>query len=164
MGQDDNDLHRGVKITLWQGIVAGLIAGAVMSVWMMGWGLVAGDGAWSMPQLISTVILGPDGYMGGQIFRAGPVMTGFLLHELTSAGMGLVYAPLIRLPLLRRAPLVTAVFYAFVSWIVAELWLFPFVSDTLAAESTPLQTALAHIVFGIVLGLYARRVGEPYSD
>ncbi|MDX1663529.1 MAG: hypothetical protein R3272_07030 [Candidatus Promineifilaceae bacterium] len=135
-----------------------------MSLWMMGWGLVTGDGTWRMPQLISTVILSSDAYTGGQTFNLTPVMVGFLLHELTSAAMGLLYALLIRLPLLRLVPLWTAVIYAFISWIVAELWLFPFVSATLAAESRSLPVGLAHIVFGLVLGLYALRVGEPLSD
>jgi hypothetical protein len=145
--------HGGLPLTVGQGVVAGLLAGLVMSIWEMSSAMLLGAGLWKAPLLIATIVLGPQVYDGGRQFAVGPVMLGLLLHELASAGMGLAYVPLVHIPLLGRHPIITAVLYAFVSWIVAQYALIPWLSPTMAQHTPPLQLAIAHIVFGVVLGL-----------
>lgn len=139
-------------LTWYDAIFAGLVAGAVMSVWKMGGDMLMGKGLWRAPKLIGTIALGSVAAEGPHRFDFAPVIWGLGLHELTSAAMGIIYAALLHLPGLGQYPLLTAVGYAFVSWIVAQYALIPSLSRTMARESSPFGLAVAHIVFGLALG------------
>ncbi len=134
-----------------------------MSAWKMGADLVAGNGLWTAPQLIATILLGPSAYDGGERFRLAPVAVGLGLHELTSAGMGLVYVPLLRHPALGRWPVVTAVVYALISWAVYQVAIMPWLAPVMKRESSALGLAVAHVVLGVALGLVVtwRAGGRP---
>ena len=47
-----------LPISPLEGLLAGAIAGVVMSIFMVLWDALAGDGIWSMPQLIPPSSLG----------------------------------------------------------------------------------------------------------
>ena len=133
--------------------LAGAIAGLVMSIFMMVWDGLASDGIWTLPQAIATILLGPDVYEGGQTFLPLPVLTGFTLHELTSAAMGLAFVLLLRLPGLSQLAVANAVIYGVVSAVVAEWWLIPRLSETMARHTEAGQLLIGHAVFGLALGL-----------
>ncbi len=144
-------------LTLRDGLVAGTIAGLVMSAWKMSTDALLGRGAWRAPELIATIVLGPAAYDGGDRFRPGPTVAGLALHEATSAAMGLLYVPLVRHPALAHRPVVTAVGYALISWLVYQYAIMPWLAPVMARQSSPAGLAVAHIVFGLALGGYARR-------
>jgi hypothetical protein len=68
--------------------------------------------------------------------------------------MGVAYAALLHLPPLGQFPVITAVIYAFASWIVAQYMLIPALSKTMARQTSPVALAIAYIVFGLALGLF----------
>lgn len=148
-----SDNQRDLLITPGEGLLAGAIAGVVMSLLMMLWDGLAGDGIWTLPQAIATIILGPDAYEGGQQFLLVPVLAGFTLHELTSAAMGLAFVLLLRLPGLSQLAVANAVIYGLVSGVVAEWWLIPRLSETMARHTETGQLLIGHIVFGLALGI-----------
>lgn len=126
-----------------------------MSMWKMGGDMLVGKGLWLAPKLIGTIAIGPAAAENPHRFDLAAVLWGFGLHALTSAAMGIMYAILLRLPYLGNAPLLTAFGYAFISWMVAQYILIPSLSSTMAEQSSPLGLAVAHLVFGMVLGLFA---------
>ncbi|MDT8304362.1 MAG: hypothetical protein RRC07_00385 [Anaerolineae bacterium] len=139
-------------LTSAEGLLAGAIAGLVMTVFMMLWDGLTGDGIWTMPQLIATIVLGPGAYEAGTHFLAGPVLTGFALHELTSAAMGLFFVMLLRLLKMNNFALGGALVYGLVSGVVAEWWLIPILSETMARHTEPVQLLAGHAIFGLALG------------
>lgn len=119
-----------------------------MSMWKMPTDYLLGDGLWRSPQLIATIGLGPDAFTGGQSFTLTPFIVGLTLHLLTSAMMGIAYVPLLRIPLLRARPVITAVVYAFIAWLDAQYILIPLLWETGAEHGFPVRLAVAHLVFG----------------
>ena len=140
------------SLSLFQGLLAGAGAGLAMSVFMMLWDGLAGDGMWTMPQLIGTIVLGADAYQRGQQFLAGPVLVGLTLHTLTSAVMGAAFLLILRLlPVLTRAATGSALLYGGVAGIVAEGWLVPLLSPTMSRHTEPGQMVAGHLVYGLAL-------------
>jgi len=135
------------------GLAAGAVAGLVMSAWETGTDVLLGRGAWRAPELIATILLGPHGYDGGRRFE-GAAAVGIALHEATSAGMGLVYVPLVRHSVLGRRPVVTAVGYAVASWAAYQYGIMPRLAPVMDRHVAPLGLAIAHVVFGLALGAY----------
>ncbi len=143
--------EHGVRLT----VAGGAVAGLVMSAWKMGTDVLRGRGLWGAPELIATIPLGPSAYDGGHRFRPGPVLAGLVLHEATSAGMGLAYVPLVRHPVLGRRPIATAVGYALASWAAYQYGIMPRLAPVMDRHVVPVGMAAAHVVFGLALGAYA---------
>lgn len=155
--------ERGVRLSATDGLVAGTVAGLVMSGWKMGSDALRGRGLWGAPELIATIPLGPSAYHGGQRFRPGAVLAGLALHEATSAGMGLAYVPLAWHPVLGRRPVVTAVGYALASWAAYQYGVMPWLAPVMDRHVSPVGMAVAHVVFGLALGGYATRIAVSRS-
>ncbi len=108
--------------------------------------------------MIATIPLGPRAYAGGHGFRPALVIAGLVLHEATSAAMGLVYVPLARHPVLGRRPMVTAVGYALASWAAYQYGIMPWLAPVMDRHVSPVGLAIAHVVFGLALGGYTVQV------
>ncbi len=162
MGTSEGD----IRFSATNGLAGGAVAGLVMSAWKMGTDVVRGRGLWGAPELIATIPLGPSAYDGGHRFRLGPAVVGLALHEATSAAMGLAYVPLVRYPVLARRPVVTAVGYALVSWAAYQYGIMPSLAPVMDRHVSPVGLAIAHVVFGLVLGGYAGQVmaGRPAAS
>ncbi len=161
------EMRKGaVRLSATNGLAGGAVAGLVMSGWKMGTDVVRGRGLWGAPELIATIPLGPSAYDGGHRFRLGPVSAGLVLHEATSAGMGLVYVPLARHPVLGRRPVVTAVGYALASWAAYQYGIMPWLAPVMDRHVSPVGLAIAHVVFGLALGGYAVQLaaGRPAAS
>lgn len=137
------------------GILAGLLAGLVMSIFKMVTDFLRGAGLWLAPQMIATILLGPDAVVDGNQLALMPVAVGFLLHFATSAVMGSYFFLFLNFPLIARYPVWWGVAYGFVAWLVAQYWLLPPLSETMIRNTPPFQLMVAHLIFGWVLGLYA---------
>lgn len=142
-----------LPLTYQDGLIAGVIAGIVMSMWKMGVDFIIGKGLWGAPKLIATIMLGPNAYDGTGQFALMPVLVGFGLHEITSAAMGILYIPLVRAPYLQRYPVITAAVYSFIAWIIAQYFMLPVLSPTMIQNVSPAGLAIAHVVFGIAMGV-----------
>jgi hypothetical protein len=133
-----------------EGIVAGVVAGLVMTVWKMAEAAIAGAGAWRPPNLIATIVLGPSANVG--TFDTAAFVVGMTLHLLTSIAMGLVYAAIAcrLLPRLSAAAELAAVIaYALLSWAVYQWLVMPWLAPTMNDNTSAVSLAVAHVVFAL---------------
>lgn len=130
------------------GVIAGLVAGAVMALVVMAVMAVQSRSIWTNPDLIAAMWLGAevaDGRLTGATFL------GLATHLATSAVMGLIAIPWLRDLSLGRTLLV-AVVYAAASYPIVFTLVLTWVNPLMYEEAAmPLMTA-AHVVFGLVLG------------
>jgi hypothetical protein len=134
----------------FEGAVAGVVAGLVMTVWKMAEAVITGAGLWRPPNLIGTIVLGPSANTGDFDGRAFAV--GMTLHLLTSIAMGIVYAALAArlLPRLSAAAeLAAIVAYALLSWAVYQWLIMPWLTPTMDESTSATSLAVAHVVFAL---------------
>lgn len=133
------------------GLASGLLAGAAMGLFLMAVGLAQGQS--------SATILGRFAISGS---AANP-LEGVLLHLAVSAIYGILYGLLFWLGLRRWLSGRPAVWgglpgaaFGLLIWLAAEFVLIP-VSGSQAANFPAWQFALAHLLFGAVLGWWVLR-------
>jgi len=125
-----------------EGLFAGLVAGIVMLLYLLGSGLLSGE-------TVSLVL----GRFSIQT-PANPVQ-GALLHLAVSATYGLLFG-IIYTPLGRRfSSWILALLYAFAIYLLAHFIVLP-ASGSRLLDLTPINFALAHLVYGVVLGVWFR--------
>lgn len=138
---------------LWlAGIVAGLIGGvgmamvAMMAMPMMGQNFL-------MPvKLMAGTFEGEGAVDGG----GGTVMVGMMIHMMTSAILGLVFALIIAaLGWSGFWPLVIGgIVYALIVWVMTEFGVLPLVDKVMRERMSPALFAMTHVVYGFLLGLF----------
>lgn len=141
------------------GVAAGTAAGFVMAIGMMAYQYAQGNSVWTNPNLIAVMWMGRDA-AGGQLSIA--TLAGFLTHMVTSALMGWVAVPFIRdLPPWRT--LLASVSYAAASYPVVFTLVLSWANPLMLQRAAMVPMTLAHILFGLVLGLvYVRlTIAEP---
>ena len=129
--------------------VAGLVAGAVMSIWKMAEAAIKGEGVWRPPNLIASILLGRRADTGR--FLADGFLVGMALHALASAFMGWFYGIVIAdavqawsLP----AQTVLILGYALLHWAAYQYLIMPWLAAVMNRSTTPLSLAVAHLVWG----------------
>ncbi len=138
------------------GVVAGLVAGAVMALFMMGWMVASGKSAWTNPNLIAVMWLGPSA-LGG---LSGATALGFATHMATSALMGWIAVPFIRdLPPARNV--LVAFAYALASYPLVFALVLTWVNPLMVERTGLVPMTLAHALFGVVLGAAYLRLRPP---
>lgn len=130
--------------------IAGLVAGAVMSVWKMGEAALTGKGLWRPPNLIASIVLGEHADTGR--FLASAFTIGMTLHALASALMGgfygLVIAPHVHAwPTPAQTLLILG--YALLNWAAYQYLIMPWLAPIMNRHSRPLSLAVAHLVWGL---------------
>lgn len=151
----------------FDGAVAGVVGGLVMTVWKMAEAAITGAGLWRPPNLIATIVLGPSANSGD---FDGPAFTvGMTLHLLTSTAMGLVYAVLAArfLPTVSAAAEVVAIVaYALVSWAVYQWLLMPWLAPVMDNTASATSLAVAHVVFALAFAAWwvPRTAVKTHSD
>ncbi len=139
-------------------VVAGLIAGTVMSMAMMLIALLRGQSIWSMPNMIAAMWLGP------QVATASfglPTMVGILTHETTSALMGLIAVPFVAGLSGGRVMLVSLA-YALASYPLVFSLVMSWANPTMYQRAPMVQMTWGHLIFGAVFGLvYAKLALRP---
>lgn len=132
------------------GVIAGLVAGACMAVVLCVHSAAVGMDFWLPIQLMSGVFYGPDAILGG----AGPTITGLLVHFVSSAILGFIFALLMR----PRTPTSDAVafglIFGIVVWALRTYLTLPAFNPTLSDRATliPGWWFVAHLAFGAGLG------------
>lgn len=125
-----------------EGLIAGLVAGIVMLLFLLAGGLVSAE----------TVSL----VLGGFSTQTPPnPVQGVLLHLAVSTTYGLVFG-IIYMPLRRRfASWLLGLLYAVAIYLLAHFIVLP-ASGSRLLEMAPIQFALGHLIYGMVLGYWFR--------
>ncbi len=136
-------------MSLLDATVAGLVAGAVMSLWRMSEEAITGRGLWHPPNLIASIVLGERADTGR--FLTSGLIIGMLLHALASAAMGWLYGLLIaphtgHWPPLAQIPLILG--YALLNWALYQYLIMPWLAPVMNRTSRPVSLAVAHLIWG----------------
>ena len=144
------------------GAWAGVVAGMVMAVAMMGWMLVTGRSPWTTPNMISAMWVGEHAALLDSF--GGHTILGLATHGATSVLMGLVAVPFIR-DLGRVQTLLVSFAYALASYPLVFSLVLRWANPRMVAMSSMLVMTVGHALFGIVMGVvYLRlRRGSPFA-
>ena len=130
------------------GVVAGLAAGVVMAMFMMGWMAAGGASVWTNPNLIAVMWVGREAALGG---FSGATLLGFATHLATSALMGWISLAFIRdLPPGRT--MLAAFAYALASYPFAFAFIMTWANPLMVERAGLVPMTVGHAVFGVVLG------------
>lgn len=148
---DHGVLIESARITIVQGILAGICGGAAMALAMMALSRAVGQSPWMMAKRLAGVVLGPQANDGG-----GPatIAFGFGIHVVLSAAFGALFAVVV--DRLTHEFYMTGLAYALTLWLL-NFW---------GAQITPGGRAmseaawawlspLAHLVYGGVMAVIA---------
>ena len=128
--------------------MAGLVAGAIMAVFMMVWAAAQGESVWMNPNLIAVMWVGRGDALGG---FSGATVLGFATHMASSALMGWIAVPFVRdLPPVRT--LLAAFAYALASYPLVFALVMTWANPLMVERTDLVPMTLAHSVFGLVLG------------
>lgn len=147
---DHGVLIESARISIAQGIIAGLCGGVAMALAMIVLSLISHTSPWHMAKRLASVILGPSAKDGG----AGVIAFGMAMHVALSAGFGAVFA--IVADELTHEFWMTGLAYALTLWVV-NFW---------GSQVTPggrelfevkwaWLSPLAHMVYGGVMAAIA---------
>ena len=126
-----------------EGLFAGLAAGAVMLIYLLASGLLSGE----------TVAL----VLGRFSIQTPPdPLQGALLHLAVSSIYGMLFGVVMGLLGGRFSTWGLALFYVLAIYLLARWVLLPGAGSYLL-DVAPVHLALAHLVYGLVLGLWFRR-------
>jgi hypothetical protein len=132
------------------GAVAGLIAGVLMAMWSMGYAAYQGLGFFLPLKLIAATFLGVNAIIGG----FWVLLLGVLIHLSVSAGWGVVFGALAR-RLGVGASTALGGIYGLAVYLLMTFLVLPWIDPVMRArvEVTMTSFLIAHLVFGIALGL-----------
>jgi len=147
------------RTTYKASVVAGVAAGAVMAAFVMAWMAASGKSVWTNPNLIAVMWVGRGDALGG---FSGATVLGFATHMASSALMGWIAVPFVRdLPPVRT--LLAAFAYALASYPLVFALVMTWANPLMVERTDLVPMALAHAVFGVVLGaVYLRLRPEAW--
>lgn len=147
---DHGVLIESARISLMQGMVAGLCGGAAMALAMMALSVAVGQSPWHMSKRLASVVLGPGAKDGGP-----PVVAfGLAMHVLFSAVFGLLFA--IVADRLTHEFWMTGLAYALTLWVI-NFWgshLTPGGRE-MSEQKWAWLSPLGHMVYGGVMAAIA---------
>lgn len=133
------------------GIIAGLIGGAVSSVFMTIMNLAKGQDIWIGMKIAGMPFLGERAMQPG--FDLGPVLIGVLSHFAVSIGWGVLFG-LLFYGASRGATLVGGALWGIVVWLGMYYVVLPIVGLAELARMAPVGMAVfEHVLFGLAVGL-----------
>ncbi len=133
------------------GVFCGLIGAVSMAVVAMLLALFQGD-PWGPIKLVAATLLGEEALGPGFQFR--PVLVGLVLHLMMSVALGIFFVWLGGYLSVGGA-ISWGVVFSLSIWVILQFGLLPVVNPWLAAVP-PIPFALAHVAFGVSLGMYPR--------
>jgi hypothetical protein len=147
---DHGVLIESARITLVQGLIAGLCGGVAMALAMAALGLAVKQSPWHMPKRLASIVLGPRAKDGG----AGVIAFGLAIHTVLSAGFGVLFA--IVADRLTHEFWMTGLAYALTLWVI-NFWgaqITPGGREMMEAKWAWLSP-LAHMAYGGVMAAIA---------
>ena len=136
------------KLSVRAGLIAGIAGSLSIMVVVAGILVLNGRDIFAAARLIATVVYGPDAAFG-----VAPIIVGTLVHLITGGTFGAVLARFI--PCLPRAFwIVVGLMYGIVVWLISSFIILPVVAPPMiAADANNNILLLAHVVYGLVLGV-----------
>lgn len=147
---DHGVLIESARISLAQGVIAGVCGGFAMALAMMALGAAVKQSPWHMAQRLASIVLGPNAKDGG----APVVALGLAMHAVLSAAFGLLFA--IVADRLTHEFWMTGLAYALTLWLI-NYWgakITPGGREMSGAQWAWLSP-LAHVVYGGVMAAIA---------
>jgi hypothetical protein len=133
------------------GIIAGLIGGAVLSVFMLIMNLATAQDIWVGMKIAGEPFLGERAMQPG--FDLGPVLVGVLSHFAVSLGWGLLFGVLFY-GASRGATVALGAVWGVVVWLGMFYAVLPLVGLAELARAAPVGMAVfEHVLFGLAVGL-----------
>lgn len=133
------------------GIVAGLIGGVVLAVFMMIVGAARGQDLWIGMKMAAYPFLGDRVMTPG--FDVGPVLLGVISHFAVSIVWGVFFAVLV-FGRSRTATVWLGTLWGFVVWIGMFYVVLPIVGAGAVARGAPVGLAIVeHVLFGLAVGV-----------
>jgi hypothetical protein len=147
---DHGVLIESARITLLQGLIAGLCGGVAMAISMALLGVAVHQSPWHMPKRLAGVVLGPRAKDGG----AGVIAFGLAMHMVFSAGFGVVFA--IVADELTHEFWMTGLAYALTLWVI-NFWGSQITPGGRAMSEAKWAwlSPLAHMMYGGVMAAIA---------
>ena len=144
---ESSNRRRAVK----GGIVAGLIGGAVLSVFMTIMNLASGQDIWVGMKIAGMPFLGERALQPG--FDLGAVSVGVLSHVAVSMGWGLFFGLLFH-GASRGATVVGGALWGIFVWLCMYYVVLPMVGLAELVQAAPIGMAVfEHVLFGLAVGL-----------
>lgn len=147
---DHGVLIESARISIVQGIIAGICGGAAMALAMMALSRVVGQSPFHMAKRLAGVVLGPSAKNGGP----GVIAFGFGMHAVLSAGFGALFAVV--------ADRLTHEFWMTGMAYALTLWVLNFWGSQITPGGRQMSEAawawlspLAHMVYGGVMAAIA---------
>ncbi len=149
-----NVTERTVTPKLDQGLISGLIAGAVVAVWVTLVGALSAAGAASAPVYVSSLALGTDVF--NNVGFNGNWLVGTLIHFIVFALVGVVFA--LVWPRLRSyGTLAPAVLFGLAAYVVVFQVTGRIARPELAAQLNDFALIIGFILAGFVFAFRYRR-------
>ena len=134
------------------GIISGLVGAVLMAAVAMSFALSQGD-LWRPVKLVAATVLGEEA-LAGAGFQFGPVFLGLLIHLMMSLALGVFFVWLGGY-LGYGAATGWGIIFSLSIWVIMQFGLLPVIDPWLAAMP-PIPFAMAHLAFGLSLGMYPR--------
>jgi hypothetical protein len=147
------------------GVVGGALGGIAMVAVALAYGLWSGHGAWLPVNLIGATVVRDLQTASletlGQ-FNLAALIAGLVMHAILSVGLGFVFALL--LPTMPGPPIIWSLTVGPLLWSIASLLALPAINPVMAANVEVTSFFLAHLAYGVVLGVYVARQPKFHVD
>jgi hypothetical protein len=140
------------KRNVWLGgVVAGLIGGVVISIFMLVQNLVQGNDIWVGMKVAGAPFLGDRAFEPG--FAAGPVMVGVLSHFAVSVAWGVLFA-LLFYGITKGLTVLAGAFWGILVWLGMFHVVLPLLGlGGMVANAPVLIAIVEHVLFGLGVGV-----------
>lgn len=137
--------------TIAAGAVAGMIGGILMAAFAMMYAEMTGMGLLAPLHMIGATFAGPEALVGG----GGVLLYGLILHMMTSAAWGALFAVLLPRGATAAAATGWGVLFALVALVVMYFGVLPWANPTMFTRVPMMIGAfiVEHLLFGVGLGL-----------
>lgn len=133
------------------GLIGGIVAGVGMAMVAMMLMPVVGRALMTPVKLMAATVEGERATQGGP----GTVMTGMMIHLMTSLVLGVIFGAIMGALVIHTlgALVIAGVIWAAIVFVVAEFAALPLVDRLMAEHMSPWVFGMAHLVYGVVLGV-----------
>jgi hypothetical protein len=136
------------------GLLAGVVGSLAIMVVVTALLIITGRDIWTAARLIATVVYGPEASEGFL-----PIVIGTIIHLVTGGVLGAIFGRI--MPSMPRGFwLVPGLMYGVAAWILSSFVILPVVApSTIQADANIEVLLLAHVVYGLTLGLAGASYG-----
>ncbi|HUJ60626.1 MAG TPA: DUF6789 family protein [Kofleriaceae bacterium] len=133
------------------GVIAGLIGGAVLELYLLGIALLHGADVWPIVKAAAAPLLGARAQHGG--FDLASVVIGLTCHFAVAIAWAVVFALMIY-GISRPATVLAGIAWGVMVWAIMYIAVLPLLGLGQLASAAPTGRAvLAHMVYGLAIGV-----------